>query len=58
VVAALGIGIVGTILVVILVIEFSQDQLALSLLWVEKAILGSVQASEERFEIVPKSGRA
>ncbi len=34
------------------VLEFSQDQLALSLLWVEKAILGSVQAPEETFEIV------
>ena len=38
------------------VLEFSQDQLALSLLWVEKAILGSVQAPEERFEIV-RNGR-
>jgi transcriptional regulator with XRE-family HTH domain len=38
------------------VLEFSQDQLALSLLWVEKAILGSVQASEETFEIV-RNGR-
>jgi transcriptional regulator with XRE-family HTH domain len=34
------------------VLEFSQDQLALSLLRVEKAILGSVQTSEEAFEIV------
>jgi transcriptional regulator with XRE-family HTH domain len=34
------------------VLEFSQDQLALSLLRVEKAILGSVQAPEETFEIV------
>ena len=33
------------------VLEFSQDQLALSLLRVEKAILGSVQTPEERFEI-------
>ena len=33
------------------VLEFSQDQLALSLLRVEKAILGSVQAPEEPFEI-------
>jgi hypothetical protein len=33
------------------VLEFSQDQLALSQLWVEKAILGSVQAPEETFEI-------
>ncbi|MGB2953641.1 MAG: hypothetical protein WBB74_09675, partial [Gaiellaceae bacterium] len=34
------------------VLEFSQDQLALSLLWVEQAILGSVQTPEEAFEIV------
>jgi transcriptional regulator with XRE-family HTH domain len=34
------------------VVEFSQDQLALSLLRVEKAILGSVQTPEEAFEIV------
>jgi transcriptional regulator with XRE-family HTH domain len=34
------------------VLEFSQDQLALSLLQVEKAILGSVQTREEAFEIV------
>jgi transcriptional regulator with XRE-family HTH domain len=34
------------------VLEFSQDQLALSLLRVEKAILGSVQTTEEAFEIV------
>ncbi len=34
------------------VLEFSQDQLALSLLGVEKAILGSVQTSEEALEIV------
>jgi hypothetical protein len=34
------------------VLEFSQDQLALSLLRVEKAILGSVQTSEEAFELV------
>jgi transcriptional regulator with XRE-family HTH domain len=34
------------------VLEFSQDQLALSLLGVEKAILGSVQTPEEAFEIV------
>jgi len=34
------------------VLEFSQDQLALSLLRVEKAILGSVQTPEETFEIV------
>jgi transcriptional regulator with XRE-family HTH domain len=33
-------------------LEFSQDQLALSLLRVEKAILGSVQTPEEAFEIV------
>src|SRR6266576_2515635 len=35
-----------------IVLEFSQDQLALSLLRVDKAILGSVQTSEEAFEIV------
>jgi hypothetical protein len=34
------------------VLEFSQDQLALSLLRVEKAFLGSVQTPEEAFEIV------
>jgi transcriptional regulator with XRE-family HTH domain len=34
------------------VLEFSQDQLALSLLRVEKVILGSVQTPEEAFEIV------
>ncbi len=34
------------------VLEFSQDQLALSLLRVDKAILGSVQTPEEAFEIV------
>jgi transcriptional regulator with XRE-family HTH domain len=34
------------------VLEFSQDQLALSLLRVEKAILGSVQSPEEAFELV------
>jgi len=34
------------------VLEFSQDQSALSLLRVEKAILGSVQTPEEAFEIV------
>ncbi len=34
------------------VLEFSQDQLALSLLRVEKALLGSVQAPEQAFEIV------
>jgi transcriptional regulator with XRE-family HTH domain len=33
------------------VLEFSQDQVALSLLRVEKAILGSVQTSDEAFEI-------
>ena len=38
------------------VLEFSQDQLALSLLWVERAILGSVQAPEETFEIVRNGG--
>src|SRR5437016_5065398 len=34
------------------VLDFSQDQLALSLLRIEKAILGSVQTPEEAFEIV------
>ena len=34
------------------VLEFSQDQLALSLLRVEKAILGSVQTPEEAYELV------
>jgi transcriptional regulator with XRE-family HTH domain len=34
------------------VLEFSQDQLALSLLRVENAVLGSVQTPEEAFEIV------
>jgi transcriptional regulator with XRE-family HTH domain len=34
------------------VLEFSQDQLALSLLRVEQAILGSVQTPAEAFEIV------
>ena len=34
------------------VLEFSQDQLALSLLRVEKAILESVQTPEEAFEII------
>jgi transcriptional regulator with XRE-family HTH domain len=34
------------------VLEFSRDQLALSLLRVEKAILGSVQTPEEALEIV------
>ena len=34
------------------VLEFSQEQLALSLLRAEKAILGSVQTPEEAFEIV------
>jgi transcriptional regulator with XRE-family HTH domain len=34
------------------VLEFSQDQVALSRLRVEKAILGSVQTPEEAFEIV------
>jgi transcriptional regulator with XRE-family HTH domain len=34
------------------VLEFSQDQLALSLLRGEKAILGSVQTPEQAFEIV------
>jgi transcriptional regulator with XRE-family HTH domain len=36
------------------VLEFSQDQLALSLLRVEQAILGSVQTPEEALEIVGK----
>jgi transcriptional regulator with XRE-family HTH domain len=34
------------------VLDFSQDQLALSLLRVEKAILGAVQTPEEAFELV------
>jgi transcriptional regulator with XRE-family HTH domain len=34
------------------VLDFAQDQLALSLLRVEKAILGSVQTPEEAFEFV------
>jgi transcriptional regulator with XRE-family HTH domain len=34
------------------VLDFSQDQLALSLLRVEKAILGSVQTPDEAFELV------
>jgi transcriptional regulator with XRE-family HTH domain len=34
------------------VLEFSQDQLALSLLRVETAVLGSVQTPEEAFEVV------
>jgi len=34
------------------VLEFSQDQLALSLLRVEEAFLGSAQTPEEAFEIV------
>ncbi len=34
------------------VLEFSEDQLALSLLRVEKAMLGSVQTPEEAFELV------
>src|SRR6266700_6845520 len=34
------------------VLEFSQDQLALSLLRVQKAILGTVQTPEEAFELV------
>jgi transcriptional regulator with XRE-family HTH domain len=38
------------------VLEFSQDQVALSLLWVEKAILGSVQGPEETFETVRNGG--
>src|SRR6266511_6030545 len=40
------------------VLEFSQDQLALSLLRVEKAILGSVQTPEEAFEIVRNASSA
>ena len=36
------------------VLEFSQDQLALSLLRVEEAFLGSAQTPEEAFEIVRK----
>lgn len=40
------------------VLEFSQDQLALSLLRVETAILGSVQTPEEAFEIVSKVSSA
>jgi transcriptional regulator with XRE-family HTH domain len=40
------------------VLEFSQDQLALSLLWVEKAILESVQAPEETFEIGRNGGHS
>jgi transcriptional regulator with XRE-family HTH domain len=40
------------------VLEFSQDQLALSLLRVERAILGSVQTPEEAFEIVGKVSSA
>jgi transcriptional regulator with XRE-family HTH domain len=40
------------------VLEFSQDQLALSLLRVEKAILGSVQTPEEAFEVVRKVSSA
>jgi transcriptional regulator with XRE-family HTH domain len=36
------------------VLDFSQDQLALSLLRVEKDILGSVQTPEEAFELVRK----
>jgi hypothetical protein len=35
------------------VLEFSQEQLALSLLQVEKAIFGTVQTPEEAFEIAP-----
>ena len=40
------------------VLDFSRDQLALSLLRVEKAILGSVQTPEEAFELVrnPSAG--
>ena len=34
------------------VLEFSQDQLALSLLWVENAIVRSIQTPEEAFETV------
>jgi transcriptional regulator with XRE-family HTH domain len=40
------------------VLEFSQDQLALSLLRVEKAILGSVQTPEEEFEVARKVSSA
>jgi transcriptional regulator with XRE-family HTH domain len=40
------------------VLEFAQDQLALSLLRVEKAILGSVQTPEEALEIVGKVSSA
>jgi transcriptional regulator with XRE-family HTH domain len=41
------------------VLDFSEDQLALSLLRVEKDILGSVQTPEEAFELVRKlSARA
>jgi transcriptional regulator with XRE-family HTH domain len=40
------------------VLEFSQDQLALSLLRVEKAILGSVQTPEEAFETVRNASSA
>ena len=40
------------------VLEFSQDQLALSLLRVEKAILGSVQTPEEAFEIFRNASSA
>src|SRR6266542_3646317 len=40
------------------VLEFSQDQLALSLLRVEQAILGSVQTPEEAFEIVRNASSA
>jgi transcriptional regulator with XRE-family HTH domain len=40
------------------VLEFSQDQLALSLLQVEKAILGAVQNPEEAFEIVRNESSA
>src|SRR6266496_2572835 len=36
------------------VLEFAEDQLALSLFRVEKAILGSVQTPEEAFELVRK----
>jgi transcriptional regulator with XRE-family HTH domain len=40
------------------VLEFSQDQLALSLLRVEKAILGSIQTPEEAFEIARNGSSA
>src|SRR6266540_1730751 len=42
------------------VLDFSQDQLALSLLRVEKDILGSVQTPEEAFELVrnPSAGES